>query len=49
MPLFAGYEALFNSDPTMCQVLEMYYQDIFEFHRRAITYFKCSGNPFYFN
>lgn len=43
MPLFAEYQALFDSDPTMRQILELYYQDIFEFHQRAIKFFKCSG------
>jgi hypothetical protein len=46
MPLFAEYQALFDSDPKMRQILELYYQDIFEFHQRAINYFKCSGSPF---
>jgi hypothetical protein len=43
MPLFAQYQGLFQDDPAMSQILELYFQDILEFHQKAMKYFTCSN------
>jgi hypothetical protein len=37
------YNALFVNNSNMRKVLELYYSDILEFHRRALAFFKRPG------
>lgn len=43
MPQLQKYEEIFSLDPRMQKVLEQYYEDILEFHRRALKFFSRRG------
>jgi hypothetical protein len=43
IPQFELYAALFNRDLHMRRVLEMIYEDILEFHRRALKFFRLGS------
>jgi hypothetical protein len=43
IPPLMQYNALFVNNSNMRKVLELYYGDILEFHRRALTFFKRPG------
>jgi hypothetical protein len=45
IPQFELYTALFNHDLHMRRVLEMIYEDILEFHRRALKFFRLGSMP----
>jgi hypothetical protein len=40
IPLLAQYDKSFAGEPAMQRVLGLMYQDILEFHRRALVVFK---------
>jgi hypothetical protein len=43
IPPLMQYNALFVNNSNMRKVLELYYGDILEFHRRALAFFKRPG------
>jgi hypothetical protein len=43
IPPLIQYSALFVNNSNMRKVLELYYSDILEFHRRALAFFKRPG------
>jgi len=43
IPLLAQYQTFLKENPYMNRVLELMYEDILEFHRRAYKYFKQRG------
>lgn len=48
MPLLLQYQSIFQDNPHMVRVLALIYEDILEFHRRALKYFQ-QRSLFYLN
>ena len=48
MPLLLQYQFIFQDNPHMVRVLTLMYEDILEFHRRALKYFQ-QRSLFYLN
>jgi len=44
IPMLQQYQTLFDHSPHMQRLLEMIYEDILEFHRRALRVFSGPGN-----
>ena len=40
LPLLSQYQALFQRNPSMRKVLALIYNDILEFHKKALKYFR---------
>ena len=40
LPLLSQYQALFQRNPSMRKVLVLIYNDILEFHKKALKYFR---------
>lgn len=40
LPLLSQYQAFFQRNPNMCKVLTLIYNDILEFHKKALKYFR---------
>lgn len=40
LPLLLQYQTLFQNDPRIGKILVFMYEDILEFHRRALGYFQ---------
>ena len=45
LPQFQQYESLFRDSPDMQKVLEYVYEDILDFHRKALKIFRHRGTP----
>lgn len=45
LPQFRQYESLFRDNPDIARVLEYVYEDILDFHRKALKIFRHRGTP----